>query len=265
MSFHALPSGWHSYRGNGAVATSWAYRPGQASGGWADHMPRGGIAVSVFFPTVKTRFPRLRLVLPRRPATFLEGTTDTPEYRIQGRVGDTNVFVFVDIRRKQPTALDLRIAQRVVSSIRFAGFPAGPTGIWHDSNAGLTIRYPAGWHVTTRSLTTITQPAERFVVYSGKTPPSSVMVTAPRADQALAIVMEQISVSIADLKQFPPRPKSLTVSHLGGIESFQGSRWAERVFRESGRGFYVFIWVGANDGQQLPTLLNTLDTLRVTH
>lgn len=264
VSFYALPSGWHSYGSNGAVATSWAYRPGVTSGGWADHMPRGGIAVNVFFPTAKTRFPPLKLVLPRRPATFLEGTTDTPEYRIEGRVGDTNVFVFVDIRRKQPTALDLRIAQRVVSSIRFAGFPAGTAGVWHDGKAGLTIRYPAGWHVTTRSLTTITQPTQRFVIYSGETPPSPVMVTPPRANQALAIVMEQTSVSSADLKQFPPRPKSFTVSHLGGIESFQGFRWAERVFRENGRGFYVFIWVGANDARQLPTLLNALDSLRVT-
>ena len=258
VSFQALPSGWHSYRSEGAVATSWAYRPGAASGGWADHMPHGGIAISVFFPTAKTRFPPLKLVLPQRPATLLDGTTDTPEYRIEGRVGGTNVFVFVDIRRKRPTTIDLRLAQKVVSSIRFAA------AVWHDGKAGLTISYPAGWHVTNRSLTTITQPTQRFVIYSRSAPRSLVDAVSPRANQALAIVMEQTSVSATDLKQFPPRPKKFIVSRLGSIESFAGDRWAERVFRENGRGFYVFIWVGAHDSRQLPTLLNAIDSLRVS-
>ena len=136
--------------------------------------------------------------------------------------------------------------------------------IWYDGKAGLTISYPAAWHVTTRSLTTITQPAERFVVYSGSLPRGLAQVASPGANQALAIVMEQTSVSASDLKQFPRRPKRFTVSRLGGIESFEGDRWAERVFRENGRAFYVFIWIGANDNRQLPTLLNALDSLRVT-
>jgi hypothetical protein len=141
---------------------------------------------------------------------------------------------------------------------------ARPAGTWHDGKAGLTISYPAGWHVTTRSLTTITQPAQRFVVYSGAMPDSLARVAGPGANQALAIVMEQTSVSPSDLKQFPRRPKKFTVSHLGGMESFAGNHWAERVFREHGRAFYAFIWVGANDNRQLPTLLHTLDSLRVT-
>jgi hypothetical protein len=119
VSFAGLPSGWRSVRDDGAVATSWSYRPGRSTGGWADQMPPGGIAVSVFFPRVTTLFRPVKLILPSRPATFLEGTTDTPEYRIQGRVLGRNVYVWVDIRRKRPTALDLRIAQKVVSSIRF--------------------------------------------------------------------------------------------------------------------------------------------------
>ncbi len=141
---------------------------------------------------------------------------------------------------------------------------ARAAGAWHDGKAGLTISYPAGWHVTTRSLTTITQPAQRFVVYSGAMPRRLAQVASPRASQALAIVMEQTSVSAIDLKQFPRRRKRFTVSRLGGIESFDGDRWAERVFRENGRAFYVFIWVGVNDSRQLPRLLNALDSLRVT-
>jgi hypothetical protein len=143
------------------------------------------------------------------------------------------------------------------------GGVAGAAHTWHDSKAGLTISYPVGWHVTTRTLTTITQPAERFVVYSGALPRQVVQVASPRADQALAIVMEQTSSSASDLKPFPPRPKKLTVSHLGGVESFDGNRWAECTFRENGRGFYVFIWVGADDNGQLPTILSALDSLRI--
>ncbi len=140
---------------------------------------------------------------------------------------------------------------------------ASTAGTWHDGKVGLTISYPAQWHVTTSRLTTITQPVQRLVVYSGPLPRKLVDVASPSADQALAIVMEQTSVSAADLKQFPRRPKKFTVAHLGGIESFEGDRWTERVFRDHGRAFYVFIWVGANDHRQLTTLLNALDSLRV--
>jgi hypothetical protein len=133
---------------------------------------------------------------------------------------------------------------------------------WHD-RSGLAISYPAAWHLTTRSLTTITQPVQRFVVYSGALPPHLAQVASPSAKQALAVVMEQSSVSASDLKQFPRRPNNFRVSHFGGMESFAGDRWAERTFRESGRAFYVFIWVGADDTQQIPTLLNVLDSFRV--
>jgi len=160
--------------------------------------------------------------------------------------------------------LVLLLACSLVLAASAGGGVARAACTWRDGKAGLAITYPAGWHVTTRSLTTITQPAQRFAVYSGATPRRVAQVASPSADQALAIVMEQTSVSASDLKQFPRRLKRFTVSRLGGIESFAGWRWAERVFRQDGRAFYVFIWVGAEDGGQLSTLLNTLDSLRVT-
>lgn len=83
-------------------------------------MPRKGIIVQVFFPPgAKTPYPPLTLVLPQRPAVLLEGTTDTPEYRIHGRVRGRNVEVWVDIRNGHPTRAALRLAQRVVTAIRF--------------------------------------------------------------------------------------------------------------------------------------------------
>jgi len=119
VSFAHLPSRWHWFRSEGAVATSWPYRPGVGGGGWADHMPIGGLAVTVFFPTIKTRLAPLTLVLPRRPTVMLEGTTDTPEYRIAGSVNGRSVYVSVDIRSKHPNAAERRAAQVALCSIRF--------------------------------------------------------------------------------------------------------------------------------------------------
>ena len=119
VSFAHLPPGWHAVGGE-SVATSWPYRPGDG-GGWADHMPVGGIAVTVFFPTIDTHLAPIRLVLPRKAATLLEGTTDTPEYRIEGSVHGRDVFVWVDIRTKRPTAAQLHAAQQAVSAVRFGG------------------------------------------------------------------------------------------------------------------------------------------------
>ena len=79
--------------------------------------------VQVFLPTLEARYPPLKLVLPPKPATLLEGTKDTPEYRIHGRVRGWNVDVWVDIRRRHPTKAELRIARRVVAAIRFSRPP----------------------------------------------------------------------------------------------------------------------------------------------
>jgi hypothetical protein len=82
-------------------------------------MPKGGIAVSVTFPDAPGSRKPLQLRLPRRPAVMLEGTTDTPEYRIMGRTDGWNVSISIDIRSSHPTAAQLDEAQRVVTSIRF--------------------------------------------------------------------------------------------------------------------------------------------------
>jgi hypothetical protein len=117
--FAHLPVGWHQYPDPpDALALNWRYRPNNF--GWAPSMPRGGIAVYVHFLPGKPHFRPLRLVLPRRPATLLEGTRDTPEYRIYGRVNRSDVIIFVDIRRLHTTHAQLVAARRVVSLVRFS-------------------------------------------------------------------------------------------------------------------------------------------------
>lgn len=120
VSFAPLPPGWRAFAdGDGAYATSWAYR--QNSLGWAASMPRGGIVVRVFFPPgEKAPLPPLRLVLPKAPATTLEGAPDTPEYRLHGRVAGRDAEVWIDVRRPRPTPGELRTLRRVLSAIRFA-------------------------------------------------------------------------------------------------------------------------------------------------
>ena len=82
-------------------------------------MPKDAIAVNVFFLTANPHYPPLKLVMPKSPATNLDGAPDTPEYRIHGRVDGRAVEVWVDIRRPHPTKKQLRFAQRVVSAVRF--------------------------------------------------------------------------------------------------------------------------------------------------
>jgi hypothetical protein len=96
---------------------SWRYRDNPH--GWASVMPKGGIAVTIFVHREETREPQLRLVMPKKPFTLLKGTKDTPEYRIHGRVRTVDVQVWVDIRQRRPTRVELRAAQRVISAIRF--------------------------------------------------------------------------------------------------------------------------------------------------
>jgi hypothetical protein len=85
-------------------------------------MPRNGIVVRVFFVASRRSYPPLRLVMPAKPSTFLEGAPDTAEYRIHGRLAQCNVEVWVDIRRRHPTKSQRHHAQAVVGSIRISPF-----------------------------------------------------------------------------------------------------------------------------------------------
>jgi hypothetical protein len=141
---------------------------------------------------------------------------------------------------------------------------AAPPGLvgrvshWQADN--LRVTYPRNWHVTTRSLTAITQPVQRFAIYSGRRPRP---LEAPRANQVIGLVMEQTALAPADLlKEFPRRPTYFALRPPLSLEGFRGS-WGEIVFRDHARAFYLFVGVGAHAQSQLPRLLAALDTLRV--
>jgi hypothetical protein len=135
-----------------------------------------------------------------------------------------------------------------------------PVGTWRDTEARLSVSYPRGWHVTTRELTPITDPVERFVIYSGPLPQP---LASPKARHVIAIVMEVKSPLHVDLLRFPKRPHHFRLAHLGMLERFSGKRWGELTFRDHRRAFYVFIGVGSRAGAQVPKLLGALDSLCV--
>jgi hypothetical protein len=124
--------------------------------------------------------------------------------------------------------------------------------------AALALAIPPGWHVTTASVTTITKPAERFVLYSGVAPRPG---GDPRARQVMAIVMEQLK---PELLLFSPRPRRFHLRRLTTMESWKGRRWGELVFRDHRRAFYVFVGAGTGANAQIPILLAALDSLRVS-
>jgi hypothetical protein len=141
-----------------------------------------------------------------------------------------------------------------------AALLAAPTGLWHDARTHLTLRHPAALHVTRHQLTGITDPVERVALYSGAPPNEMVR---PRADQVIAILMEQIPPLPVDLADFPPRPHRFRVGRLTTVEGFSGPRWAEILFRDHGRAFYLFVGVGPHADAQIPVVLRAFDSLRV--
>jgi hypothetical protein len=141
------------------------------------------------------------------------------------------------------------------------GAPLGRGGSvsrWQGDN--LRVMYPRSWHVTTRSLTAITQPVQRFAIYSGRRPRP---MAAPKPNQVIGLVMEQTALAPGDLlREFPRRPTYFALTPPFSVEGFSGS-WGEIIFRDHRRAFYLFVGVGAHAQPQLPRLLAALDTLRV--
>lgn len=135
-----------------------------------------------------------------------------------------------------------------------------PVGTWHNAQARLTVSYPRAWHITTRELTPITDPVQRFAFYSGRRPRP---LASPTAHQVIAILLEVKSPLRVTLAHFPKRPRHFRLPHLGMVEGFSGTHWGELTFRAHERAFYVFIGIGSQADSQVPKLLGALDSLRV--
>jgi hypothetical protein len=143
---------------------------------------------------------------------------------------------------------------------------AGGTGTHVFRTAGIVVRYPAAWHVSTEPLTGIADPAQRVVLSSYPIPigvASAGGYYAPPARGVLAQLDEEVP-PLANDNRWPPRPHRFTLPRLGRMEGFGGKRWAELTFQQHRRRFYLFIGIGRRaTAGQVRTLLAALDGMAI--
>jgi hypothetical protein len=129
-----------------------------------------------------------------------------------------------------------------------------------EKSASVSLRYPSDWRVSTVPFTPVSDPTQRFVLYSPSPLPSAL---APRRNQVIAQLSEVVPPLATDIGAFPPRPQRFRLPALGRMEGFDGDRWGEIAFRDHGRGFYLFIAIGANARTKEQALLQALGSLTI--
>src|SRR5262252_4833452 len=129
----------------------------------------------------------------------------------------------------------------VVRILLAAALALTPVTSWHGVHVRLSVTYPAAWHLSRRPVTNISDPVQRFVLYSGRRLPQE--MGPPRTGQVVAVLMEEKPpLSQSDLRAFPRRPAHFH-ARLTALEGFRG-RWGEITFRSHRRAFYLFVGVG---------------------
>jgi hypothetical protein len=148
-----------------------------------------------------------------------------------------------------------------------AGSSPRPSRLFVDRGQGISLRYIDGWHVSNQRLNGIIDPVQRFVVSSYRIGPPSRSSGgaeggyAPPADGVLAQLSEDAP---AHLSGFPARLHKLTtIPKLRDVGcGLAGDRWAEIMFKQHGRAFYLFIGIGARASHAARAqLLATVNTL----
>jgi hypothetical protein len=129
---------------------------------------------------------------------------------------------------------------------------------------GVTLQVPAGWHISTRPLNEVSDPVQRFVLSSVPVPPDASRGNGylPPENAVLAQVLEEEPADYSS--PWPRRPAHFKIGRLGRVETLDGRRWGELLFRDHGRHFYVFAWVGRHaSSAQVAAVLRALDGLQV--
>jgi hypothetical protein len=127
-----------------------------------------------------------------------------------------------------------------------------------DAGHGLTVVLPHGWRLSHTRVTTCSSPADRFVAVRGR----ARLHTGMRAPAGAALVLVQESWGAP----FPRRPKVFGlprfIDNLGGCCEMPLGRGTELVFRDHGRRFYAFVYIGthapAGAKRGVVALLNSL-------
>jgi hypothetical protein len=131
---------------------------------------------------------------------------------------------------------------------------------------GIALRTPSGWYVTNEPLNGITDPVQRFVLSSYRIPIGADAGGSyvPSSHGVIAQLLEE-EPPIANPGPWQPRPHRFRLPRLGRMETLSGDHWGKLVFREHGRHFYIFIWVGRRaSSAQIGLLLHALDGMTIT-
>src|ERR1700722_619227 len=135
-------------------------------------------------------------------------------------------------------------------------------------SAGIAITCSRGWQVSNRPLGYISNPVQRFVVASYRVPggrPDGGGDYGPPRGGVIAQLLEERAPGPDAKKFFPLRPARFASPKLSDHLEGHSGGWAEMVFRDHGRDFYIFVGVGpGTPTTRVETLLRTLDTISVT-
>ena len=137
--------------------------------------------------------------------------------------------------------------------------PGGAAGSprWVDAGAGISARLPGGWRLVQRSVTDCSDPVQRalFTTAHGKLHPGYRV----SPDAAVVLLMEGTG------GRFPARPARFHLpgrfaGTIGGCCEMPSGPGVELLFRDHGRRFYAFVYVGRRSGARsgAETLLNSL-------
>jgi hypothetical protein len=128
----------------------------------------------------------------------------------------------------------------LVAAVSLPAAVASPQARIH-TRAGISVVLPSGWHLARTPVTTCSDPVQRLVVTTTRARLHRAFRIPPRS--ALVLLMESRSGG-----RFPPRPKSFRLprrlDNLGGCCEIPNGPGVELLFRDHGRRFYAFVYVG---------------------
>jgi hypothetical protein len=139
--------------------------------------------------------------------------------------------------------------------------PAGAAGSSSrvDAGAGISVALPAGWRLVHKPVTECSDPVQRFVATTARGKLRERYRVPSRA--ALVLLMEATS------GRFPARPARFALprrlDNLGGCCEIPNGPGVELLFRDHGRKFYAFVYVGQRSGAR-KDVLTLLDGLRIS-
>jgi hypothetical protein len=133
-----------------------------------------------------------------------------------------------------------------------------PTRI--DAGRGISAVLPAGWRLLHRQVTECSDPAQRVVATDAA---GTVRPGAHAPTRAAVVLVMETSLG----GRFPARPARFRLPHLasniGGCCEMPNGPGIELLFRDHGREFYAFVYLGRRSKDR-SAVLQLLNSLRIS-